>query len=44
MASRQRQLGMACFAEAFIEGREFNLSLLAGDGGPHVLAPAEILL
>jgi len=42
MASRQRQLGMACFAEAFIEGREFNLSLLAGAGGPHVLAPAEI--
>jgi D-alanine-D-alanine ligase len=42
MAERQEQLGMACFAEAFIEGREFNLSLLAGDGGPHVLAPAEI--
>ena len=42
MASRQKQLGMACFAEAFIEGREFNLSLLAGDGGPHVLAPVEI--
>jgi len=42
MASRQKRLGMACFAEAFIEGREFNLSLLAGDGGPHVLAPAEI--
>jgi D-alanine-D-alanine ligase len=41
-ASRQKQLGMACFTEAFIEGREFNLSLLAGDGGPHVLAPAEI--
>ena len=42
MASWQKRLGMACFAEAFIEGREFNLSLLAGDGGPHVLAPAEI--
>ncbi len=42
MASLQRKLGMACFAEAFIEGREFNLSLLAGEGGPHVLAPAEI--
>jgi D-alanine-D-alanine ligase len=41
-ASRQEQLGMACFAEAFIEGRELNLSLLAGDGGPHVLPPAEI--
>ncbi len=40
--SRQKQIGMACFAEAFIEGREFNLSLLAGDGGPQVLPPAEI--
>ncbi len=39
---RQKQLGMACFTEAFIEGREFNLSLLAGAGGPHVLPPAEI--
>jgi D-alanine-D-alanine ligase len=41
-ASRQKNIGMACFAEAFIEGREFNLSLIAGDGGPHVLPPAEI--
>jgi D-alanine-D-alanine ligase len=31
------------FAEAFIEGREFNLSLLAGPGGPQVLPPAEIV-
>ena len=42
MAALQRKLGMACFAETFVEGREFNLSLLAGEGGPHVLAPAEI--
>jgi D-alanine-D-alanine ligase len=42
IASRQKELGMACFAEAFIEGREFNLSILAGAGCPHVLAPAEI--
>jgi D-alanine-D-alanine ligase len=42
IASRQKHIGMACFAEAFIEGREFNLSLLAGDGGPQVLPPAEI--
>jgi len=41
-ASRQKQISMACFAEAFIEGREFNLSLLAGDGAPYVLSPAEI--
>ncbi len=31
-----------CFAERFIEGREFNLSLLAGAQGPEVLPPAEI--
>ncbi len=31
-----------CFAERFIEGREFNLSLLAGPGGPEVLPLAEI--
>ncbi len=31
-----------CFAERFIEGREFNLSLLAGPQGPEVLPPAEI--
>ena len=37
------RLGGACFAEAYIEGREFNLSLLAGPNGPQVLAPAEIL-
>lgn len=33
----------ACFAEAYIDGREFNLSLLAGPGGPVVLPHAEIL-
>ena len=35
--------GNACFAEQFIDGREFNLSLLAGEGGPRVLRPAEIV-
>src|SRR5688572_1547917 len=29
VASRARQLGQTCFAEKFIEGREFNLSLIA---------------
>ncbi len=32
----------AFFAEAFIEGREFNLSLLETDQGMQVLPPAEI--
>jgi len=36
-------LGGACFAEAFISGREFSLSLLGGPDGPQVMAPAEIL-
>lgn len=37
------QFGGACFAETFIDGREFNLSLLAGPNSPEVLKPAEIL-
>ena len=39
----QKRLGGACFAEAYIEGREFNLSLLEGTKGPEVIAAAEIL-
>jgi D-alanine-D-alanine ligase len=31
------------FAEQFVDGREFNLALLAGTGGPEVLPPAEIV-
>lgn len=42
IASRARQLGQSCFAEQFIEGREFNLSLIAAPDGPQVLPPAEI--
>ena len=30
------------FAERFVDGREFNLALLAGPNGPVVLPPAEI--
>jgi D-alanine-D-alanine ligase len=41
-AQWQQQLGRPCFAEPFIDGREFNLSLLAGDSGPEVLPAAEI--
>lgn len=40
--SRARQLGQRCFAEQFISGREFNLSVIAASEGPRVLPPAEI--
>jgi len=44
LKARASQLGGACFAEVFVDGREFNLSLLAGpDGLPEVLPPAEII-
>ncbi len=33
----------SCFIESFIDGREFNLSLLEGEDGVQVLPPAEIL-
>jgi D-alanine-D-alanine ligase len=41
-AEWQERLGRPCFAEAFIAGREFNLSLLEHADGPEVLPPAEI--
>jgi len=37
-----QRLGGEVFAEAYIEGREFNLALLAGEDGPQVLSPAEM--
>ncbi len=43
LAQRAPQLGGDCFAEAFIEGREFNLSVIQGASGPVVLPPAEIV-
>jgi D-alanine-D-alanine ligase len=43
LVQRAPELGGACFAEAFIEGREFNLSVLDGPNGPSVLPPAEII-
>lgn len=43
LAARASELGGACFAEIFIQGREFNLSILEGPDGPKVLPPAEIV-
>lgn len=42
MEKRRSHLGGQCLAEQFIDGREFNISLLAGPDGPEVLPPAEI--
>jgi D-alanine-D-alanine ligase len=44
MDARRDALGGVCLAEAFIDGREFNLSLLADmrESAPEVLPPAEI--
>ena len=42
ISSQQEKIGMACFAEVFIEGREFNISMLAEDDGPDVLPHSEI--
>ena len=36
------RLRRPCFAERYVEGREFNLSVLAGPEGPEALPPAEI--
>jgi len=38
LAGRKKEL----FAEMYVEGREFNLSVLAAQKGPEVLSPAEI--
>ncbi|MBE0567296.1 MAG: hypothetical protein IH621_15160 [Krumholzibacteria bacterium] len=43
LAGRAGRPGAPWFAEAFVEGREFNLALLDGPSGPAVLPPAEIL-
>jgi D-alanine-D-alanine ligase len=37
------ETGKEWFAEQYIDGREFNVSLLAGPDGPVVLPPAEII-
>ena len=40
---KTRESGKEWFAEEYIDGREFNLSILQGPEGPMVLPPAEIL-
>jgi len=42
LGKRRDRLAGSCFAEAYIDGREFNLSLLADRKRPQVLPPAEI--
>ncbi len=42
LRERSILLGKECFAERFIEGREFNVSVLAGPKGPSVLPAAEM--
>ncbi len=39
---RESKLLRPCFAERYVDGREFNISLLEIDGQPAVLPPAEI--
>ncbi len=43
VARRRTLTDDECFAEAFIEGREFNISLISSPGRPLVLPPAEML-
>jgi D-alanine-D-alanine ligase len=42
ICKRLGELGSEAFAERYIDGREFNLSILSGRTGPEVLPPAEI--
>lgn len=43
LSRRKQATGLDCFAEVYIEGREFNIALLATREGPRLLPPAEIL-
>ena len=42
MADRKKYIGGPCFAEAYIDGREFNMALIAGKSGVQALPPAEM--
>jgi len=43
MNCRKEKLGGSCYAEAYIEGREFNVALISGKKGVKVLPIAEML-
>lgn len=43
MNRRKEILGGSCYAEAYIDGREFNVALISGKEGAHVLPIAEML-
>lgn len=43
LADRARTPGAPWFAEAYVEGREFNIALLDGPQGPQVLPQAEMV-
>jgi D-alanine-D-alanine ligase len=43
MKRRKEKLGGSCYAEAYIDGREFNVALISGKNGVTVLPIAEML-
>ena len=43
MSLRKEKLGGSCYAEAYIDGREFNVALISGKEGVEVLPIAEML-
>jgi D-alanine-D-alanine ligase len=42
MKDREKKIGGSCFAEAYIDGREFNMALIAGKSGCIALPASEI--
>ncbi len=42
ITKKQKMTGKEFFAEEYIDGREFNVSVLGRDGCPEILPPAEI--
>jgi D-alanine-D-alanine ligase len=42
MKERKKKIGGPCFAEAYIDGREFNMALIAGKDGVQALPAAEM--